>query len=230
MATRVRPPVLRLGAMTLRRRRSERLRLCGTERWSASTADTGGSAPQALTTFGRRASARWVLLPLAVLFAGVVLAAGQRGVPPQEGIGNFGKIDDRVYRGAQPDEEGIRNLKRLGIKTIINLRMTNDVWKVEPAAARANGILYTNVPMFGLGRPKDDRVRQVLAILESAAAPVFIHCEHGCDRTGTVIACYRIKHDGWSSQAALQEAAQYGLSKLERGMKNYVIEFEKARR
>ena len=80
-------------------------------------------------------------------------AAGERGLPPKEGIRNFGKINDSLYRGAQPDAVGIRNLARLGIRSIINLRMTNDVWKAEAVEARASGITYTNVPLKGVGRP-----------------------------------------------------------------------------
>ena len=165
---------------------------------------------------------------LLLLLALTVCAAGERGLPPREGIGNFGKINDRLYRGAQPDVVGIKNLARLGIKTIINLRMTNDVWNAEAAEARASGITYTNVPLKGLGRPTDAQVATLLALIETLPAPVFIHCEHGCDRTGTIIACYRIRSDRWSNEAALAEARKYGLSKLERGMINYVRDFGKA--
>jgi protein tyrosine/serine phosphatase len=69
-------------------------------------------------------------------------------------------------------------------------------------------------------------VAQVLALLEKLPGPVFIHCKHGCDRTGTMVACYRIQHDGWSAKTALQEAVTYGLSKWERGMKRFIREFQ----
>ncbi len=106
--------------------------------------------------------------------------------------------------------------------------MTNDVWVAEEAEARANGITYTNVPMRGLGRPADQQVTKVLSIIESFPSPVFIHCEHGCDRTGTIIACYRIKHDHWTSKRALSEAIQHGMSRWEIGMKKYVVAFEES--
>jgi protein tyrosine/serine phosphatase len=171
----------------------------------------------------------WLELFVVLLLAAANLAgAGQRGLPPSEGIANFGKVNDKLYRGAQPDAAGITNLARLGVKTILNLRMTKDVWKAEAAAAAANGITCTNVPMKGLGRPTDAQVTNLLALIETLPAPVFIHCEHGCDRTGTIIACYRIRHDQWSSESALQEAAKYGLSKLERGMKKYILDYGKA--
>jgi protein tyrosine/serine phosphatase len=62
-------------------------------------------------------------------------------------------------------------------------------------------------------------------LIETLPPPVFIHCKHGCDRTGTIIACYRIEHDHWSSQAALAEARRYGMSKLARGMRRFIIRF-----
>ena len=88
---------------------------------------------------------RTSLLCLLLLIA--LPAAGERGLPPSEGITNFGKINDRLYRGAQPDATGIKNLACLGIKSIINLRMPGDVWKEEERLALAHGIVYTNLPL-----------------------------------------------------------------------------------
>lgn len=68
----------------------------------------------------------------------------------------------------------------------------------------------------------------LLALIESLPAPVFVHCEHGCDRTGTIIACYRIRVGGWPNEAALEEARKYGLSKHEHGMIEYIRTFGKA--
>jgi protein tyrosine/serine phosphatase len=165
---------------------------------------------------------------LLLLAAGNLAGARERGLPPSEGIANFGKVNDRLYRGAQPDAAGIRNLKKLGIKTILNLRQTNDVWKVEPAEARADGLIYTNVPMKGYGRPSPEQVAKALAVIENLPSPVFVHCVHGCDRTGTIIACYRIQHYQWPGEAALQEARHYGISMFAWGMKKYIREFGKA--
>src|ERR1051326_8119028 len=124
------------------------------------------------------------------LFVGGIEVFGQRGVPAEAGVGNFGKINDRFFRGAQPDAAGITNLARLGIKKIINLRMANDCVKSEASEALAQGILYTNVPLRGLGRPTDEQVCEVLEMIDSLPGPVFLHCKHGCDRTGTIVACY----------------------------------------
>ena len=159
---------------------------------------------------------------------GLVSAQNARIIVP--GITNCARVNDSVYRGAQPNGEGIKSLARLGVRTIINLRMTNDIWFAEEAEARAMGITYTNVPMSGIGRPTDEQVAKVLLIIETSTAPVFVHCQHGADRTGTIIACYRIQHDKWPSKQALQEAKEYGMSPLEIGMKHYVVDFGKSRK
>src|SRR5262245_55937679 len=120
-------------------------------------------------------------LTASLLALGTFGAVAQRGVPAQEGIVNFGKISDMIYRGAQPDAAAVKTLQRLGIKTIIDLRLPNEGLQGEPAAALASGILYTNIPLRGMGRPTDEQVKQVLGLIESLPGPVFIHCKHGCD-------------------------------------------------
>jgi protein tyrosine/serine phosphatase len=151
--------------------------------------------------------------------------AHARGLPAQQGILNFGRVSERLYRGAQPDSSGLQSLKRLGVKMIVNLRMPGDGWKEEAAEAEANGIVYTNFPMHGTGRPDSEQVKQILALFEKCSGPVFIHCRHGCDRTGTIVACYRIQHDGWSNDLAMREAKRYGISRFEFLMRRFVRSF-----
>src|SRR6266699_2320487 len=100
-----------------------------------------------------------LLLEILFLAANNVSNVGARGLPAQQGIANFGKVSDTVFRGAQPDAAGIASLERLGIKTIVNLRMADEAWKGEEIEARAHGIIYTNFPLRGVGRPTDEQVR-----------------------------------------------------------------------
>ena len=168
---------------------------------------------------------KWALAGVLAFAAGALCQAGDRGLPPAHGITNFGRVNDRLYRGSQPDAAGLAGLRALGVKTIICLRLANDQWGPEKEQAASNGMTFINIPLKGLGRPNGEDVTRALAVIEKSPGPVFVHCEHGCDRTGTIIACYRIRHDHWQAAAAQKEADRFGMSSLERGMRSYITEF-----
>ncbi len=157
------------------------------------------------------------------------LAVAERGVPAANGILNFGQVDDRIYRGAQPDTIAIENLKKLGVRSLVDLRMPGEGVAREAAAARSAGLVHTNIALRGFSRPTPAQINAALACLTNLPAPIFVHCEHGCDRTGTLIACYRIAHDQWRETRALHEAEVYGISRLEKGMRQYIIDFARSR-
>lgn len=139
---------------------------------------------------------------------------------------NFHEVNSKLYRGAQPATGGVQQLAGLGIKTIVNLRGRGEGVRKEEAEARVAGLRYFSVPFDRTGRPDDAEINQVLSIIDAAEnQPVFVHCKQGVDRTGTVIAIYRITHDDWSSEQAKAEANRYGMHPWERGMKNYIRDY-----
>jgi uncharacterized protein (TIGR01244 family) len=141
------------------------------------------------------------------------------------GLPNFHRVNDHVFRGAQPSAEGWPSLAQLGIKTVIDLRRPDEHSTTEEArAVSAAGMSYVNVPMKGVVAPTDDQVSKVLKLLDSQQ-PVFVHCQRGADRTGAVIACYRIAHDRWDPKRALQEAKSFGMAWTQMGLKHYVLSF-----
>ncbi len=138
------------------------------------------------------------------------------------GIPNFHQVNEHVYRGAQPRHEGWDSLAKLGVKTVIDLR---DSSVKEQHEVEAAGMRYISIPLAGLGAPPADKVTKLLALLNDSPDPVFVHCRRGADRTGTIIACYRIQHDGWSNDKALQEAKSFGMAGIEVAMQHYVMGF-----
>jgi tyrosine-protein phosphatase SIW14 len=149
--------------------------------------------------------------------------------PSYPELPNFHKVNEHLYRGAQPSKGGLKKLAELGVKTIINLRDEQDLSKQEGTEAAKAGLQYFSVPMAGLGRPTETQLSQVIAIIDAPANwPAFIHCKHGSDRTGTVVACYHILHDGWKSDKAISEARRFGMSWVEFGMRDYISHYQPA--
>lgn len=152
-------------------------------------------------------------------------ATALRGVAPTVGIGNYAAVSDQLHRGSQPDRDAIDQLARLGVRTILNLRMPHDAWSDEAAYARSKGLGFVQVPLSGWRAPKEEDIEKVLALISASLAPVFVHCEHGADRTGLVVACYRIRKQGWPVERALEEAEKHGMSPFQVGMKNFIRQF-----
>jgi tyrosine-protein phosphatase SIW14 len=143
-------------------------------------------------------------------------------VPDVPGIHNFHQVNEHVYRGAQPSGQGFAGLAKIGIRTVIDLRGE----KSEQAAVEGAGMHYVRLHWNGYKAPDEAQMNAVLALLnDNAAWPVFVHCRRGADRTGTAIACYRISHDHWTNQQALDEAKTFGMSSLEIGMQHFIMQF-----
>lgn len=142
------------------------------------------------------------------------------------GIKNFDQVDAHVYRGAQPANEGFQYLAQLGVKTIIDLRAADDRSKAEDRLVTGAGMKYVNVPMTGLTPPTEGEITRILSMLEdTTAGPVFVHCRRGADRTGAVIAAYRIDHDKWDNASALKDARAHSMSFFELPRQNFIKDF-----
>ncbi len=140
------------------------------------------------------------------------------------------RVDDHVYRGRQPAREDFAELARMGIKTILDLRGGPIHEPRERKEVEAAGMQYVSVRLSGIFGPKDAQIAKILSLLQdSRRTPVFIHCRRGDDRVGEVIACYRMAHDHWTNQQAMQEARRSGMSRLEVLMRRYVMHFNPAR-
>jgi protein-tyrosine phosphatase len=142
------------------------------------------------------------------------------------GIANFYQVDQHVYRGAQPTDQGFRYLASIGVKTVIDLREADSRSRAEESTVTAAGMKYVNVPMTGLTPPSEAEITKVLGILEDGSSgAVFVHCKRGADRTGAVIAAYRIDHDGWDNARALNEAKEDGMSFFQIPRQIYILSF-----
>ena len=163
----------------------------------------GGSPPAAPAPSGAKAE------PGKTTSTGKAFAAR---VPDAKGILNVAKIRDGLYRGGQPDgEAGCEWLKSLGIKTVISLR----TWHNEVQSVEKHGLtcvrLSVQADLLGSEPPTREQVDEFFRIvLDPARGPVYFHCKHGKDRTGTMAALYRIEVDGWTNAEAIEEMQEFG--------------------
>src|SRR5262245_38247246 len=141
---------------------------------------------------------------VAIMLALCVALGVAQDEPRYRELPNFHQVNEHLYRGAQPGSGGLKKIGELGIKTIVNLRGADEHTFAEQNEATAMGLRYFGVPLAGLGRPTEEQVARVMALIDDPQNwPVFLHCRRGSDRTGTIIAAYRSSHDGWAADRAI---------------------------
>lgn len=153
----------------------------------------------------------------------LLLAALLSAVP---GVPNFHKVNDGLYRGGQPSREGFYSLAKLGIRTVIDLRIPDGAANHEKTVVESLGMRYVHIPLHGGELPTPGDIDHAFSILCDASQwPVFVHCREGKDRTGMIIACYRISHDGWTNMRALAEAKSYAFREIKPAMESYITQY-----
>jgi protein tyrosine phosphatase (PTP) superfamily phosphohydrolase (DUF442 family) len=161
---------------------------------------------------------------LAALFLFSLPALAGPSVP---GINNFSQVDEHVYRGAQPTTEGFQYLAKIGVETVVDLREGGERATGEELLVTSLGMKYVNVPMTGLTPPTKAEITRILVMLEDAkAGAVFVHCMRGADRTGAVIAAYRIDHGHWDNTRALKEAMSFGMGFYQLPRQKFIRKFQ----
>ena len=123
-------------------------------------------------------------------------------------IKNFGQMDERFFRGAQPKEDDYKDLAALGIKTVIDLQ--DDPKDYEKQAVESLGMRYVNIPMVTKTYPKSEHVEQFMKVVDDpATGKFFVHCAGGRHRTGAMGAVYRFTHYGWNFDQVYKEMKKY---------------------
>ena len=127
----------------------------------------------------------------------------------KHGESRIAKVGEGIYRGPRPDD--LSELQPLKIRTILNLEDNTEAVQEENKTAKRLGMTMINIPMSEIFRPRATDLLQAVKILEDGRShPVYVHCLHGRDRTGFVIAAYRIIDQGWNAEKAYREAVDSG--------------------
>lgn len=139
-----------------------------------------------------------------------------------ENLPNLVKVHERLYRGGRPTELGIKQLKSMGVKTIVNIENSEDAVTEDKKFAAAHGLRFISVPFATWETPQDENVDYVLKTLQDRSlGPIYLHCKHGRDRTGMIMGLYRVFADGWDPKTAYQEMKDRGFRTVIWPLKNY---------
>ena len=158
-----------------------------------------------------------ILVTIAILALNSVpvvaqIAAQVGPVISKKDVPNFAQVAPGIYRGAAPTSIGLKKLKEMGIKTIIDLRIEKKGQIEESKTANQLGLNRIRIPMGVEAPTKAQLVTFMKAIDEARAknAPIFVHCQHGADRTGAMIGIYRVTRQGWTFDQTWAEMRKYG--------------------
>lgn len=130
--------------------------------------------------------------------------------PAVVGVPNFYRVNDQIYRSAQPDATGFLALTQMGVASVLSLRQTLS----DAPLAKSTDLALFRVPMKSRYVAEKNGARVVQAMRDLHAGmqrgPVLVHCHHGADRTGLICALWRILYQGWSRQSAIDELIEGG--------------------
>lgn len=125
------------------------------------------------------------------------------------------QVSDKLWRGGQPDRDGMQELTDLGISTVISLRWHIETIQSEKELAKEFGLKYIGIPLSYVVLPTRSEIDKFLeAVNDPINASVFVHCKHGVDRTGMMVAIWRMSQQGWSADRAYAEMERMGFHKI----------------
>ena len=158
------------------------------------------------------------LLTVTVCSAAVLAAGclGGSGVSPE--LPNFAKVSDSLYRGGRPTSIGYARLKDLGIRTIVSLR----VLPRGRDRMAGLGFQYHHISFKHVHPEMEDLLEFLAIVTDQRNRPVFVHCRGGVDRTGMMVAAYRMVVQDWPKQQALDEMKRMGFNEINEPIEDFV--------
>jgi protein tyrosine phosphatase (PTP) superfamily phosphohydrolase (DUF442 family) len=139
------------------------------------------------------------------------------------GLRNFAQVSPVLCRGAQPTREGFAELKKRGVKTVVNLRWLHD----DREALKGLGLRSVHIRCQAWNPREEDVAAFLHVVRDPANQPVFVHCQHGADRTGMMVAVYRMAEQGWANEDAAKEVANFGFHKVWTRIADYLRHFDR---
>jgi tyrosine-protein phosphatase SIW14 len=158
----------------------------------------------------RAMSAAGVLSVAVLVFCAPGFCRAADSAARVDGVPNFGKVSDTLYRGGQPTPAGFAALQKMGVGIVVNFRDESDEIASEKQLVESLGIKYLGIPWSGGGLPSNAQLAQFLDLMHAnPQTKIFVHCKRGADRTGVMVAAYRIALEHAPTATAISEMHQY---------------------
>jgi tyrosine-protein phosphatase SIW14 len=126
------------------------------------------------------------------------------------GLHNFGQVTENLYRGAQPTRDGFNTLHTMGVGIVVNLRDDRSEIEKEKREVESLGMKYVGIPWSASHEPSNSQIVEFLDLVRTNPdMKIFVHCRRGADRTGVMIASYRIAIEHKSAAEAVSEMHRY---------------------
>jgi hypothetical protein len=127
-----------------------------------------------------------------------------------QGVPNAGNVNGTLFRGAQPHDSSYADLQKLGMNIVVDLRGESGEVSSEKKSVESLGMKFVNLPWSGAGLPSRDQLLTFFTLLrDNPDKKIFLHCQYGADRTGVMIALYRIAVDRWTPEQAIAEMKDF---------------------
>jgi protein tyrosine/serine phosphatase len=164
---------------------------------------------------------------IALIFSADVFAQDLPRIRPMEWgqsiinahVCNFFKVDEKVYRSSDPDIKGLKVVESMGIKNVLSLSyFLGDEYEAQGTKLKLYRVRMTPYKIC------DEEVIRALRIIRTCDGPILVHCWRGADRSGCIIALYRILNQGWSKEQALDEMINggYGFNSMYENIIEYI--------
>ena len=159
-----------------------------------------------------RIAVRWSGIALLTLLVGVGLTEVRYTYAKSDekltlpGVANFGRLAANLYRGANPEMAAYPSLRNFGIDTVVRFSTGDEFIAAEKARVESLGMAFISLPWRAADLPETNQVVSFLSLVRNHPEHTyFVHCREGVDRTGVMVALYRVAIDGWSTDEAIDE-------------------------